>query len=121
MKNSKIALMQIADATRVNTRDIDKKCTKEEEDSESKGRRVPDCSSMSTCYNFDSNLYDNTNCPNPAESCAKFKTTTKELEGCMLSKYCGTTNEYIDEEMVKYNCPDGVREYRPWEGLEMSI
>lgn len=75
------------------------------------------CSSINTCYDHDFFRYDNNNCKNTYESCGSWSTDGKVLEGCILSKFCGTTGEYLSDDDVEFRCPD---EKKTWPDDEME-
>ena len=73
------------------------------------GSGVVDCSSVKTCYDHNYFRYDNDNCKNTYESCGSWKTDGKLLEGCILSKFCGKTGEYLSDNNVEFSCHDEMK------------
>lgn len=86
----------------------DAPCTIAEEDDLTNNDRVTACSSVITCYNYKALEYDSGRC-NGWESCAKWTYQGAVKEGCISSKYCNVTANYMGADVL-YACPDGMKE-----------
>ena len=81
------------------------KCTLQAENDLQNDKRVSQCSSISSCYSFETYKYDNSFC-SEYESCGNWSVDDQLFEGCILNKYCDL--EYFwNGSATTFMCPDG--------------
>ena len=83
-------------------------CSIIDEDDLTNDDRVTKCSSINTCYNKRHSKYDSGNC-NGWESCGMWVSEGSTKQGCIISKYCNVTANYVHGP-VHFECPSGMKE-----------